>query len=207
MVAIAYQSPARAEQKQATRQALKAAATKLFSRHGFAATQVGQITREAGVAKGTFYVHFSDKEALLDEMLHEFNDGFVAHVHPLFEQGAGGGDLHGLVTRLAGLFLGYWEDHRDFIRVYAEKAAGNMSLDALQFGINPQIQAVLRHTLADATRSGKPEPEIDLIIQGILSLWLRLGLQYLFNPAATREAVTRTLVAMTTGALAGALSS
>lgn len=40
------------------------AAQRLFLKHGFAATSVAQITAGAGVAKGTFYLHFESKEDL-----------------------------------------------------------------------------------------------------------------------------------------------
>ena len=43
----------------ATRARLFEAAVRLFAKHGYAATSVEQITREAGVAKGTFFVHFA----------------------------------------------------------------------------------------------------------------------------------------------------
>jgi AcrR family transcriptional regulator len=205
----AYASPIRAAQKEATRQALKLAAVDLFGKHGFTATAIGDITQAAGVAKGTFYVHFADKDALLDEMLLEFNEGFVEHISPLILKTSAAGaqslDVPKLVEELAATFLDYWKENRTFIRVYAEKAAGGLSLDALQFGINPQMQSALRQLLAGAAQSKKSDAEIDLIIQGLLSLWLRFGLQWLFNPAVKRDIVTHTLVAMTTGALASAL--
>jgi AcrR family transcriptional regulator len=51
----------------ATRAALVEAATALFEDHGFEATSVDAITAAAGVAKGTFYVHFQRKEDVLLE--------------------------------------------------------------------------------------------------------------------------------------------
>ena len=204
MIQTVSESSSRTTQKEATRQALKAAARQLFAAQGFSATQIGQITQAAGVAKGTFYVHFSDKDAVLEEMLDEFNEGFLAHIAPLLGE-APREDVPKLIEQLAVGFLEYWEANRAFIRFYSEKAAGGMSLDALQFGINPQMQSALRHLLTEISPAHPSDADIDLVIQGLLSMWLRLGLQSLFNPAATRTAVTKTLVAMTTGALAGAL--
>ncbi len=48
------------------------AARTLFLRKGVAATTVDEITSAAGVAKGTFYLYFSSKEALLDDLRVEF---------------------------------------------------------------------------------------------------------------------------------------
>jgi TetR/AcrR family fatty acid metabolism transcriptional regulator len=52
-----------------TRRRLIEAGTKLFARRGFARTRATDISREAGVAVGTLYVHFTDKENLLREIL------------------------------------------------------------------------------------------------------------------------------------------
>ena len=47
------------------RSELLEAATRLFARDGFEAVTVSDITVEAGVAKGTFYLYFDSKEELV----------------------------------------------------------------------------------------------------------------------------------------------
>lgn len=44
-------------------------ATKLFVEHGFAATSLVDIARDAGVATRTLYQHFGDKEAIFREVI------------------------------------------------------------------------------------------------------------------------------------------
>ena len=44
-------------------------ATELFVSHGFAATSLVDIAREAGVATRTLYEHFGDKEAIFREVI------------------------------------------------------------------------------------------------------------------------------------------
>jgi AcrR family transcriptional regulator len=61
----------RAQQKQRTRAALLAAAREAFAARGFDAATIRDIARRAGVATGTVFVHFPDKQALLAEVLHE----------------------------------------------------------------------------------------------------------------------------------------
>jgi AcrR family transcriptional regulator len=56
--------PLRARQAEATRSLLIAVARKSFTEHGYAATSIDDIIREAGVARGALYHHFSGKEAL-----------------------------------------------------------------------------------------------------------------------------------------------
>ena len=43
-----------------------------FVRNGFASTTIEDITREAGVAKGTFYLYFDSKEAILAALRDRF---------------------------------------------------------------------------------------------------------------------------------------
>jgi AcrR family transcriptional regulator len=52
-----------------TRKRLFAAAVRLFAEHGYADTTVDRIAREAGVAKGTFFVHFATKDAVVTELV------------------------------------------------------------------------------------------------------------------------------------------
>lgn len=55
----------RDERKKATRDRLIEAALRLFAARGYDATLVEEITRSAGVAKGTFFNYFKTKEDLL----------------------------------------------------------------------------------------------------------------------------------------------
>src|SRR5882672_7825605 len=51
------------------RQAILAAALKEFSARGFAAARLDDVAVAAGVAKGTIYLYFRDKEALFQELI------------------------------------------------------------------------------------------------------------------------------------------
>jgi AcrR family transcriptional regulator len=59
----------RAEKSEARRQAIVAAALEEFCARGFAATRIDDVAARAGVAKGTIYLHFDDKEALFREIV------------------------------------------------------------------------------------------------------------------------------------------
>ena len=52
-----------------TEAALKKAAVVVFARVGYLNAKITDITKEAGRAAGSFYSHFSDKEALLEALL------------------------------------------------------------------------------------------------------------------------------------------
>ena len=40
-----------------------------FVARGFAATRLDDVARRAGVAKGTIYLHFKDKESMFEELI------------------------------------------------------------------------------------------------------------------------------------------
>jgi len=52
-----------------TRARIFQAAAKLFAKYGWRETTVDKIVREAGVAKGTFFVHFATKDAVVTELV------------------------------------------------------------------------------------------------------------------------------------------
>jgi AcrR family transcriptional regulator len=60
---------ARKQQTAARREAILSAALDEFSARGFAATRLDDIAKRAGVAKGTIYLHFADKEALFQDIV------------------------------------------------------------------------------------------------------------------------------------------
>jgi AcrR family transcriptional regulator len=68
---------------EARRTALAEIALKLWAENGFDQTSVAAIAREAGIAKGTFYLYFESKGALLLEVLRR--NSLVPNVLALIE--------------------------------------------------------------------------------------------------------------------------
>ena len=66
------------EKRARTRAQLVAAASALFAKRSWASVTIDDLVREAGVAKGTFYVHFEDMHALTvavaGELIHSFDE-------------------------------------------------------------------------------------------------------------------------------------
>jgi AcrR family transcriptional regulator len=68
----------RAARSAARREAILSAALDEFAARGFAATRLDDVARRAGVAKGTIYFHFHDKEALFQEIVRSFLSPTIA---------------------------------------------------------------------------------------------------------------------------------
>jgi AcrR family transcriptional regulator len=62
-------SPARKARNLDRREAILAAALDEFSTRGFEAARLDDVARRAGVAKGTIYLYFRDKESLFQELV------------------------------------------------------------------------------------------------------------------------------------------
>ena len=65
----AASASSRAERAAERRQAIVDAALDEFIARGFTATRLDDVAKRAGVAKGTIYLHFKDKEALFEELI------------------------------------------------------------------------------------------------------------------------------------------
>jgi TetR/AcrR family transcriptional regulator, transcriptional repressor for nem operon len=63
-----------------TREALLDAGAALAEEHGLAGVSVNMVVARAGVAKGTFHVHFKDRAAFVDAMHARFHDRVQAAV-------------------------------------------------------------------------------------------------------------------------------
>lgn len=61
----------RQRRKEARPAELAAAALELFVEKGYAATRLDDVARRAGVAKGTVYLYFANKEALFDGVIRQ----------------------------------------------------------------------------------------------------------------------------------------
>jgi AcrR family transcriptional regulator len=66
---VASQLGARAVKAAARRDAILDAALDEFSAGGFEAARLDDVAKRAGVAKGTIYLHFKDKETLFQELI------------------------------------------------------------------------------------------------------------------------------------------
>src|SRR3954466_3406338 len=95
--------PNRAERAAERRQAIIEAAMDEFIARGFAATRLDDIAKRAGVAKGTIYLHFKDKESMFEELI---RTAIVPLVNRL---GAGpppvGGSVRDMVEEFARVFI------------------------------------------------------------------------------------------------------
>lgn len=183
-----------------TRRAIRDAALQSFLAHGFEGTRMADVAARAGLAKGTLYLHFADKEALFEFVLEEMISGPLALVRdeagqaenprealerlmlPLlrdFER-SGRGPVLRLILTEGSRFPALAAMHRrlviepamDFIRAQAQRAADAGNPAALQLVRYPQLAAapVVTATLWNGLWSRGEQLDPALVFTAFLDL-------------------------------------
>jgi TetR/AcrR family transcriptional repressor of nem operon len=132
-----------------TREALLDAGASLAEEHGLAGVSVNMVVAQAGVAKGTFYVHFKDRAAFVDAMHARFH----ARVQDVVGQA------------IAGLAPGAERIFRS-VEAYLDVSLANRGVKALSLEAHsdPTLQgsmAARRERLQDATMADLKAMEWD----------------------------------------------
>jgi AcrR family transcriptional regulator len=106
----------RAEKSAARREAILSAALDEFAAQGFAAARLDDVARRAGVAKGTIYLHFRDKEALFQELIRSVLSPLVGMLETIAQTDA---PLRALAERIVDVFVNeiYATRRKDVIRL------------------------------------------------------------------------------------------
>ena len=114
--ARAGEGEARGARKGERREAILAAALDEFSAQGFAAARLDDVAKRAGVAKGTIYLYFRDKEALFQELVRSLLTPVVGSVEALRDADI---PMHVLADRMVDLFVNeiFGTRRRDVIRL------------------------------------------------------------------------------------------
>lgn len=116
--AAAKPRPVRTQRRTAvTRRRLFDAAEKVFGDLGFHATSISEITRTAGVAQGTFYIHFTSKELLFSELVADISRRLRHHLAEAVANSPGR-----LVAERRGLeaFCAFVQQHPGVYRIVQE---------------------------------------------------------------------------------------
>ncbi len=102
---------------EATRQRLLDAAEALFGQRGFHDTSIVDITRDAGVGQGTFYLYFNGKEEIFRELVRRLSHQLRG---TLREAIAGATDRVEVETRGARAFIEFAAAHHDLYRIVSD---------------------------------------------------------------------------------------
>ena len=112
----APRSPARKTRSIERRDAILSAALDEFSIRGFEAARLDDVARRAGVAKGTIYLYFRDKESLFQELIRTMLAPLVGTIEAMGEVDV---PIALLADRIVDLFVSeiYGTRRKDVIRL------------------------------------------------------------------------------------------
>src|SRR5260370_9106069 len=117
----------RAERTAERREAIIEAALDEFISRGFTATRIDDVARRAGVAKGTIYLHFKDKESMFEELIRTALVPLIGRLHappPI------GGSVRDAVEAFARTFIQEVASTRrgDIVRLIVAEGPGFPSI-------------------------------------------------------------------------------
>lgn len=148
------------ERGRATKRALLQAGEEVFAEYGFDGASVAEIARRAGVAQGTFYVHFTDKRSAFLELLRMVNQqvratgakaivglddrlameraGFAAYFEHVMEDPA----LYRIIRQAEFVDEGAYRDHyRSLASPYTEGLRRAMEAGQITDDVDPELLA------------------------------------------------------------------
>lgn len=96
-------------------QSIQEAAMRVIARKGMAAATMQEIAEEAGVAKGTIYLYFRDR----DELVEKTFDNAISQLHAKIDEALeGGGSFEEKMRNLFAAKFKFFEENREFFRLY-----------------------------------------------------------------------------------------
>lgn len=146
--------------------AILAAALRMFAEKGFAATSTAALAREARVAEGTIFRHFSGKEAIFSEILavlHQRIRGDFENEMALVGGGSGLADLQ----RGVESFLTFCAANRDYLALFFSDAPARYSeadnpVFREIYSIYQYIMGFLRGQIAKGQKDGSIRKGLDV---------------------------------------------
>jgi AcrR family transcriptional regulator len=191
----------RAEQVQQTRAALIASGRRLFGERGFAATSVDEIARDARVTTGALYHHFPNKTALFEAVFEQIHAELMAASARAVEGAQEVGELE-LFARGFDAFLDAVLEP-DVQQILITDAPAVLGLARFTELDERYAATAIADALRTATAAGTMSVEDpDTIARLLLGALVRGGMLIAGSPtpAATRDAVARSIRAMLAGA-------
>ena len=160
------------------------AAREVFSQKGFHAATVDDITKAAGVAKGTFYLYFAEKPAIFYELMQSFFE-LVTDAGLAISQDVGTKELYFQrvqegARRLAHLF----RDNRDLVRLaYRESMGMDERLERMVRNFYRRLAEVEAQNIRLGVSLGLLRDDLDpmLVAYAHVGMMERVFLQWQFD--------------------------
>jgi AcrR family transcriptional regulator len=156
------------------RAAILAAAREAFCEIGFGATTVRDIIRRTELATGTFYNYFPDKEALLHELIEEFQVELRRRVHEAREAAETLDDL--LSSSFRACFELFVEE--EMIVTLLNRNAGEIEQLMTAKALDPAAEELANDLRLKAREGVVPPMDFELISQAAVAIGSELAFRH-----------------------------
>ncbi len=148
-------------------------ALELCRTDGFESMNVEQVTRAAGVAKGTFYHYFASKDVMLEQLVERFGDAMFDNLSAAGKVGTGAERLKSIMDAAAAYKLA----HADITYASFLYREGNLALRHRLFGSwREHARRVLLPVIRDGNADGSfSVTDVDGTTDLVLLLWFDAG--------------------------------
>ncbi len=111
------------KRRELKRKRIMQAALKVFSKKGYSPAALEEVAREAGIAKGTLYLYFQDKEDLFSSTILFVIDNLASFIQKNLDESMGPIET---LERLAYSQLKFFSQNRDFFGLTQTILSGNL---------------------------------------------------------------------------------
>jgi AcrR family transcriptional regulator len=173
----------RQERAPDARDQIFAAAAKVVGEHGYAAASITRITEEAGMAQGTFYLYFSSRQSLFDELLPHVGKDML---HFVGTRVAGAQDILEMEERGFRAFFEFLGPNPGFFRILneAEVAAPKAHEEHFRRTVTHFVQALETALRAGQIRNFK-RSEIETLVYVMMAARSYLYMRYVKGQGAS----------------------
>jgi len=177
-------------QRAQTRERLLEAGRKLFAERGLHGLTTHDIAADAGVAAGTFYLHFKDKAALFREIAVETIGLLRARLDEATHSARGARDA---VPAFSEALIAFAEENRNLVRILFSRDSEAAAVEA---DVLNQLAATIAANRRARIASGEMPQDLhpEVLAQALVGLLARVVAWWAENPGrASRESVVDTL--------------
>ena len=182
---------ARERSRLATRARLLASGRSLFAERGFHGVTSHEIARAAGVASGTFYLHFADKLALFREVVGEAIGQLRGRLQAAYESTS---DPQAAVAAHAEALVCFAEENADLVHIVFGRDHRDVEIEADVLDYLATVGAdVLRERIARGAMRTSVDPAVASqaltgMFSRVIAWWIEGGMR------TPRDTIIKTLV-------------
>src|ERR1043166_5989936 len=193
----------REHRKHLTRRELLAAGRKLFAEKGIYDSRIEDLSREAGIGKGTLYLYFENKERLIEAVATNGFNELLGHVHRAVQ---GAQTREHAIARVAQAHIAFFEENPDLMRVFHQvrglltfPRAGTRALRQVLANYLAALGQLLELSPPSAHTRESRGLQVAMLLFGAVSgvISLRVALGEPIPTSAGSQAMARALVGLT----------